>query len=88
MKKLFSFLTFTFLLLNFQFASAQNVGIGTNLRQAALDVSSTTNGFLPPRMTFEQRNAIVNPTQVLIIYMPPKVEFLFLIFALVLNYTR
>ena len=68
MKKLFSFLTFTFLLLNFEFTSAQNVGIGTNSPQAALDVSSTTNGFLPPRMTFAQRNAIVNPAAGLIVY--------------------
>jgi len=68
MKKLFSFLTFTFLLLNFEFTSAQNVGIGTSSPQAALDVSSTTNGFLPPRMTFAQRAAIVNPAAGLIVY--------------------
>ncbi len=47
---------------------AQNVGIGTNTPQATLDVTSTTNGFLPPRMTFTQRNAIVNPAQGLMIY--------------------
>ena len=34
------------------------VGIGTNAPQAALDINSTNEGFLPPRMTFVQRNAI------------------------------
>lgn len=48
--------------------NAQNVGIGTNTPKAALDVNSTTNGLLPPRMTFPQRNAIVNPEAGLIIY--------------------
>jgi uncharacterized protein (TIGR02145 family) len=43
--------------------SAQNVGIGTLTPEnsAELDVSSTTKGFLPPRLTFAQRNAIQNP---------------------------
>ena len=30
---------------------------------AMLDVKSTTKGLLPPRMTFEERNAIVNPAE-------------------------
>jgi hypothetical protein len=30
---------------------------------AMLDVKSTAKGFLPPRMTFAQRNAIVNPAE-------------------------
>ncbi len=47
---------------------SQKVGIGTNTPQATLDVTSTTNGFLPPRMTFVQRNAISNPAAGLIIY--------------------
>jgi len=44
---------------------AQNVGIGTNTPNASavLDASSTTQGFLPPRMTYAQRNAIVNPAK-------------------------
>jgi large repetitive protein len=33
-----------------------------------LDVSSVNKGFLPPRMTTEQRNAIVNPALGLLIY--------------------
>ena len=46
------------------------VGIGTTNPNASaqLDVSSTTKGFLPPRMTFAQRNAIASPVQGLIIY--------------------
>ena len=49
---------------------AQNVGIGTNSPNASavLDASSTTQGFLPPRMTYAQRNGIVNPAAGLIIY--------------------
>ena len=38
-----------------------NVGIGTSEPAAALDVNSTTGGFLPPRMTTTQRNALSNP---------------------------
>ena len=49
---------------------AQNVGIGTNSPNASavLDASSTTQGFLPPRMTYAQRNAIVSPAAGLIVY--------------------
>jgi hypothetical protein len=41
-------------------ASTNNVGIGTSTPNgvAKLDVSSTTQGFLPPRMTTAQRDAI------------------------------
>ena len=70
MKKLFPFLTCYFLLFAFEFSTAQNVGIGTNTPNASaqLDVTSTSRGFLPPRMTYSQRNAIVNPAAGLIIY--------------------
>ena len=46
-----------------------NVGIGTNSPHisAALDVTSTTQGFLPPRMTLAQRNAITSPEEGLMI---------------------
>ncbi|RYY67189.1 MAG: T9SS C-terminal target domain-containing protein [Chitinophagaceae bacterium] len=61
-----------FLLLFFVFnqLTAQNVGIGTNTPQssAILDVSSTDKGFLPPRMTTAQRNAIANKVAGLLIY--------------------
>lgn len=50
--------------------SAQNVGIGTTSPNASaqLDVSSTTKGFLAPRMTQAQRVAISNPAQGLLVY--------------------
>jgi len=51
-------------------AHTQNVGIGTNTpkNSALLEVSSTTKGFLPPRMLASQRNAIALPDTGLIIY--------------------
>ena len=47
-----------------------SVGIGTNSpnSSAILDASSTTKGFLPPRMTHAQKTAIASPPQGLIIY--------------------
>jgi len=47
-----------------------NVGIGTSTPTiaAALEVNSTTSGFLPPRMTTVQRNAIANPPAGLLIF--------------------
>ncbi len=47
-----------------------NVGIGTTTPSASakLDISSTTQGFLPPRMNNTQRNAIVSPATGLTIY--------------------
>ena len=49
---------------------AQNVGVGTSTPAASaqLDVSSTSKGFLPPRMTTTDRNAIESPATGLIIY--------------------
>jgi len=44
------------------------VGIGTTSPGATLEVSSTTSGFLPPRMTEAQRDAISNPPKGSIIY--------------------
>ena len=35
---------------------------------AALEIESTTKGFLPPRMSTAQRNAITNPAEGLLIY--------------------
>ena len=58
--------------LNITTSSNAQVGIGvTTANMAAsaeLDVTSTTKGFLPPRMNTVQRNAIVNPGAGLIIY--------------------
>jgi hypothetical protein len=47
-----------------------HVGIGTNVpaTSALLDVTSTTKGFLPPRMTTLQKNAIASPAAGLVIY--------------------
>jgi hypothetical protein len=49
-----------------------NVGIGetatTPNTSSILDLSSTTKGFLPPRMTTAQRNTISSPTAGLIVY--------------------
>ena len=47
-----------------------SVGIGTNLpnSNALLDLSSTTKGFLPPRMTTTERTNISTPTQGLTVY--------------------
>ena len=47
-----------------------NMGIGTTspATSAKLDINSTTQGFLPPRMTVEQRNSISNPAIGLVIF--------------------
>lgn len=49
-------------------ASSINIGSQTINASAILEVSSTSKGFLPPRMTASQRNAISSPSQGLIIY--------------------
>lgn len=50
--------------------SGGNVGIGTSnpVSSAALDVSSTSKGFLPPRMTLANRNSISSPAEGLMIW--------------------
>ena len=52
--------------------TAQSVGINANgstaNASAILDVSSTTKGFLLPRMTNAQKNAIISPATGLIVY--------------------
>jgi hypothetical protein len=51
-------------------ASENRIGINTISPNASaiLDVASTTQGFLPPRMTTTQRNAIASPAAGLIVY--------------------
>ena len=46
------------------------VGIGTNAPNASalLDITSTSKGFLPPRLTSAQRIAIVSPAEGLLVY--------------------
>lgn len=50
--------------------AAAQVGVGTTTPKssAALDVTSTSKGFLPPRMTSAQRNSISLPVEGLTIY--------------------
>lgn len=67
MKK--TILSFLFLLTIIS-AMAQNVGIGTTNpnNSAVLDLSSTTRGFLPPRMTTTQMFGIQNPASGLLVF--------------------
>ncbi len=55
---------------NLYIKDATNVTIGTNAGDgtAILNVVSTTKGFLPPRMTKTQRDAISSPSAGLVIY--------------------
>lgn len=50
--------------------SDPRVGIGTTIPNASakLELNSTTKGFLPPRMTTVQKNAIVTPAAGLMVY--------------------
>ncbi|WP_394993422.1 hypothetical protein [Emticicia sp.] len=52
------------------FAQKDNVGIGTTKpdQSAVLDLSSSTKGLLMPRMSLQQRGAIQNPAQGLVVY--------------------
>ena len=67
MKKALTILVFLAFIIT---GMAQNVGIGTTTPAASaqLDVSSTTKGFLPPRMTTAERNLIVTPATGLVIF--------------------
>lgn len=63
---------FFILLLISNLIIAQNIAINTTGTvadaSAMLDVTSTTNGILIPRMTSAQRNAIVSPAESLLVY--------------------
>lgn len=65
MKRFLIFLIFYGI--NFLYAQ---IGIGTTTPHISskLEISSTTQGFLPPRMTTAQRNAIISPAEGLSIY--------------------
>jgi hypothetical protein len=45
-----------------------NIGTNTSVTTAKLQVSSTTQGFLPPVMTTTQKNAIVSPATGLVVF--------------------
>jgi hypothetical protein len=55
----------------------QNGGTFTDIASARLAVNSTTQGFLPPRMTSAQRTAISSPATGLIVYQTDGVEGLY-----------
>jgi hypothetical protein len=65
-------LSFIFLLVTTVAGFSQNVGINADGsapdNSAMLDVKSTDKGFLPPRMTSTQMNAIANPPAGLIVF--------------------
>jgi hypothetical protein len=50
------------------FTGKVQVGVGAANASAALDVQSTTQGFLPPRMTYAQRNLISSPVAGLVLW--------------------
>jgi len=52
------------------YMNAQNVGINTDTPDASalLELNSTTQGFLPPRLSTVERDAITSPAEGLIIY--------------------
>jgi uncharacterized protein (TIGR02145 family) len=54
----------------FEIDSTGRVGIGTAspAASAKLEINSTTQGFLPPRLTIAQRNAISTPAKGLVIF--------------------
>jgi len=53
---------------NIQNVGGLTVGTTTGATSAIVDVTSTSKGFLPPRMTQVQRDAIANPTEGLIVW--------------------
>jgi hypothetical protein len=63
-------LIYVSLLLANSFSSFAQVGIGTDTphASAALEIRSTTKGFLPPRMTLKQIHTIATPAEGLMVY--------------------
>ena len=59
---------------------AGGIGVGTTspLPSAVLDINSTTQGFLPPRMTNAQRTAISLPAVGLMVYCTDATEGLYI----------
>ena len=67
MKKLL-FLLPIFVLLQLSLYAQVGIGTATPAASSQLEVTSTTKGFLPPRMTTVQRDAIVSPATGLVIF--------------------
>jgi hypothetical protein len=63
-------LVFSAALFVVSFTTVAQVGVGTTTpdASAALEIESTTKGFLPPRMTLVQINAIATPVEGLMVY--------------------
>ncbi len=65
-------LLYPILFICFTLTASAQVGINSDNSapdpSAGLDVKSTDKGFLPPRMTFAERNAIVNPVEGLLVF--------------------
>ena len=70
---------FFFTLLALSVSSFAQVGIGTPTpnAKAALDITSTTQGFLPPRMNSSQRTGITSPPAGLLVYQTDDVSGLY-----------
>jgi uncharacterized protein (TIGR02145 family) len=69
MRKLVLIVSVLFILVDFAKSQvAVNLDGGDPDASAILDISSTTSGFLPPRMTTAQRNGIVSPAEGLMVY--------------------
>jgi len=62
------FLLPIFVLLQLCLYAQVGIGTATPAASAKLDISSTTQGFLPPRMTTAQRDGISNPAEGLVIF--------------------
>lgn len=63
-----SFIILGVLVISFSAQAQVAVGTSTPAASAQFEISSTTKGFLPPRMTQAQRNAIVSPVQGLMVF--------------------
>ena len=68
MKKIQLFLYVIFLIIYIPAFSQVGIGTATPDASAKLDVSSTTSGFLPPRMTYAQKTAISSPAAGLMVW--------------------
>jgi len=68
MKKIQLFLYVIVLLIYIPAFSQVGIGTATPAASAKLDITSTTQGLLPPRMTTAQRDAIVSPATGLVIF--------------------